>query len=206
MPGLFISLDGLDGTGKSTQCRLLADWLAAQGYGVVQCRDPGGTPLGDQLRQIVLDNRQTMTAQCETFLFMASRAELVAQIIRPALYAGKIVICDRFVLATVVYQGHAGGIKSDDIWQMGSTATNGLFPDLTFVLDLPVELAIQRRGREPDRMEARDITYHQQVREGFLREAALKPDKIQVVDAGVDIETVQSCIRQLVAARLSARP
>jgi dTMP kinase len=205
MPGLFVSLDGLDGTGKSTQCRLLAEWLTSHGHGVVQCRDPGGTLLGDQLRKIVLDNRQTMTRQCEAFLFMASRAELVAQIIRPAMKDSKVVVCDRFLLANVVYQGHAGGLSDNDLWRLGTIATEGLLPDLTIVLDLPVDAAIQRRGREPDRMEARGIAYQQKVRDGFLLEAAAKPDQIQVVDATAEVEVVHKRICELVAQCLNRR-
>src|SRR5262245_2337202 len=101
----FISLDGIDGTGKSTQCRLLADWLRAQGHQVVECADPGGTPIGDVLRGLLLDHRREMTVACEAFLFMASRAQLVAEVIRPALKAGQVVVSDRYLLANVVYQG-----------------------------------------------------------------------------------------------------
>jgi len=103
--GLFLSLDGIDGTGKSTQCRLLADWLRQQGKEVVACVDPGGTPLGQELRQIVLDHRRQLSVTCESLLFMASRAQLVACVIRPALEAGKVVVSDRYVLANLVYQG-----------------------------------------------------------------------------------------------------
>src|SRR5271154_6577087 len=113
---LFLSLDGLDGTGKSTQCRLLIEWLGGEGREVVSCIDPGGTALGQELRQILLSKRRPLARECEALLFMASRAELVAEVIRPALELGKIVVSDRFLLANVVYQGHAGGLDVDLLW------------------------------------------------------------------------------------------
>src|SRR5262245_47892521 len=131
MAGHFITLDGIDGTGKSTQCRLLAEWLCERGQRVVRCVDPGGTPLGDELRQILLGYRGEMTPACEAFLFMASRAELTEKVIRPALTAGQWVISDRFLLANVVYQGYGGGLDVDELWRVGQLATNGLEPSLT---------------------------------------------------------------------------
>src|SRR5262249_44522317 len=113
----FISLDGLDGTGKSTQCRLLADWLRGSGYAVTTSIDPGGTPLGTQLRSLVLHHRSEMDRMCEALLFMASRAQLLAEVIRPALAAGRIVVSDRFLLANIVYQGHAGGLDVERLWE-----------------------------------------------------------------------------------------
>src|SRR5215831_17025192 len=111
--GFFLSLDGIDGTGKSTQCRLLADWLRGRGCDVVQCADPGGTAIGDALRDILLHHRGELAPACEAFLFMASRAQLVAEVIRPALDAGRVVVCDRFLLANVVYQGYGGGLEAE---------------------------------------------------------------------------------------------
>ena len=143
----FISLDGLDGTGKSTQCRLLADWLRASGHAVTTCIDPGGTPLGGQLRALVLHYRPDIDRMCEALLFMASRCSWSAEVIRPALDSGHIVVSDRFLLANVVYQGHAGGLDVERLWEVGRFATGGLEPDLTLVLDLPPEQAAQRRGR-----------------------------------------------------------
>src|SRR6516225_4057422 len=141
---LFLSLDGLDGAGKSTQCRLLAEWLEKRGMPVTRCADPGGTEVGDVLRTLLLDQRRHMTLACEAFLFMASRAQLTAEVIRPALAAGRTVLSDRFLLANVVYQGHAGGLDPDQLWEIGRLATAGLLPDMTIVLDLPVELALSR--------------------------------------------------------------
>src|SRR5882724_1254047 len=123
--GLFISLDGVDGAGKSTQCRLLADWLRGQGQIVVLCHDPGGTELGKELRDILLHHRGHMALTCEALLFMASRAQLVTEVIRPAIEAGSIVITDRFLLANVVYQGHAGGLDPAALWNVGLFGTAG---------------------------------------------------------------------------------
>ncbi|HXG08941.1 MAG TPA: dTMP kinase [Gemmataceae bacterium] len=201
---LFLSLDGIDGAGKSTQCRLLAEWLRAQGHTVVECADPGGTVLGDLLRSLVLDHRGEMTLACEALLFMASRAQLVAEVIRPALDAGKVVISDRYLLANVVYQGHAGGLDPEQLWIVGRLATGGLEPDLTLVLDLPVELA--RRTGPADRVESRGGDYHERVRQGFLLEARRRPDRIRVIDARPSVEVVQASIRQEVLRVLAARP
>jgi dTMP kinase len=201
----FLSLDGIDGTGKSTQCRLLVEWLNAGGVPAVVCADPGGTPVGDQLRQLLLASRADLTDRAEALLFMASRAELVAKIIRPALDAGRVVVSDRFVTANVVYQGHAHGLPPDDLWALGRFSTGGLLPDLTVILDLPVEAAAVRRGRAADRMEARGIEYLDRVRRGFLAEAARQPVAFRVVDATPDIESVQQKLRVVVGDFLKAR-
>lgn len=199
---MFISFDGIDGTGKSTQCRLLAEWLRQNGREVTMCNEPGGTPLGEELRQIVLERRIEMTPACEAFLFMASRAELVAQVIKPALQKGNVVISDRFLLASVVYQGHAGGLPVEELWRMGHVATSGVEPELTLVLDMPVEAALIRRGRPADRIESRTRDYQEMVRQGFLAEAARLTDRIIVIDAQTDVSNVQEKVRGAVASRL----
>lgn len=198
MPGLFLSLDGIDGTGKSTQCRLLVDWLKSQGFPVVHCIDPGGTPLGEQLREILLNGKDNISMRAEALLFMASRAELVAREILPALTANQIVVSDRYLLATVVYQGHAGQLPVEELWQVGRMATGGIEPDLTLVLDLPVEDAIRRRGRDADRMESRTLEYHRHVRDGFLTEVRRHSTKIHLVNAQATIDVIQERIRQQV--------
>jgi dTMP kinase len=202
--GFFVSLDGLDGTGKSTQCRLLADWLREQGHRITTCKDPGGTLVGNVIRMLLLDDRTELTLASETFLFMASRAQLVAEVIRPALADGHIVVCDRFLLANVVYQGHAGSIDPAELWNMGRLATGGLEPDLTIVLDLPIDAACFRRARPADRMEGRDQAYQERVRAGFLAEAARRPERIRVIDASPALEVVQERIRQEVSHALAA--
>jgi dTMP kinase len=201
-PAAFISLDGLDGTGKSTQCQLLAEWLRGGGLDVVTCLDPGGTPLGQEVRELVLSHRHQLALACEALLFMASRAQLVAEVIRPALEAGKVVVCDRFLLANVVYQGHAGGLDPEQLWQVGRLSTGGLLPDLTLVLDLPPGQAAARRGRPADRVESRPADYQERVRRGFLAEARRQPERIRVVDAGPPAEAVQGAIRREVAGLL----
>jgi dTMP kinase len=203
---LFVSLDGLDGTGKTTQCRLLADWLRSQRFDVTQCTDPGGTPVGSVIRDLLLHHRQEITLPCEALLFMASRAQLTAEIIRPALEAGHVVVADRYLLANVVYQGHAGGLEPALLWQIGRLATGGLEPDLTLVLDLPIDIALSRRAGPADRMESRDAAYQARVREGFLAEARRIPDKIRVVDAARSPEAVREAIRKEVSRVLATRP
>jgi dTMP kinase len=203
---LFLSLDGLDGTGKSTQCRLLADWLRARGREVTLCADPGGTAVGDVIRTLLLEHRGEMSVTCEAFLFMASRAQLTAEVIRPALDAGRVVVADRFLLANVVYQGHAGGLDPERLWDIGRLSTGGLEPDLTIVLDLPPEEARRRRGRPADRMENRADEYQQRVRAGFLAEAHRRPDRIVVVDAARPVKEVHDHICQEVARVMAAGP
>ena len=203
--GLFLSLDGIDGTGKSTQCRLLAEYLRATGNDVVACVDPGGTPLGQDLRQILLAGKHNLSPACEALLFMASRAQLVADAIRPALDAGRVVVSDRYLLANVVYQGHAGGLDVDQLWQVGALSTGGIEPDLTFVLDLPLDLALARRGRPADRMESRPRDYHERVRAGFLAEAKRRPDRLVVIDATPGVEEIQAAIRRRVDELLARR-
>jgi dTMP kinase len=202
----FISLDGLDGTGKSTQCKLLVEWLAAQKVPVTACTDPGGTALGQELRKILLFGREhrigTMT---EAMLFMASRAQLVEEVIRPALERGEVVVSDRFLLANVVYQGHAGRLNAEDLWTVGRLVTGGLEPDLTLVFDLPPDVAVARRNREADRMEARGEKYYAAVREGFKDEVGMRPDKFWLIDATPDVSTIQREVRQHVARLLNDR-
>lgn len=191
---MFYSFDGLDGTGKSTQIALFADWLRQQGYDVVTCVDPGSTRLGETIRHILLESKDTpISATSEMLLFMAARAQLVEEVIRPALQAGKTVVSDRFLLANVVYQGHAGGLDIDALWKIGEIATGGLHPDRTFVLDMPAAAAKARIGRTLDRMESREDAYREKLRAGFLAEAARRPE-IVVIDATQSVETVHATI------------
>ena len=205
MPSLFLVLDGIDGTGKSTQCRLLAEWLRGQGQTVMECVEPGSTQIGDELRAILLGHRHELALRTEALLFMAARAELVECVIRLALAAGQIVISDRYFLANIVYQGHAGGLDVDALTRVEQFVTGGLEPDLTLVLDLPVEAAIARRGRAADRKERPDAAYHERVRQGFLEEAKKWPDRIQVIDASPTVDLVQNIIRSEVLSVLAER-
>jgi dTMP kinase len=202
--GLFLSLDGLDGSGKSTQCRLLAEWLRSRGLVVTECTDPGGTAVGDRIRALLLDRSQPMSVACEALLFMASRAQLTRDVIRPALDAGQVVLSDRYLLANVVYQGHAGGLNPQRLWEIGLFATDGLLPDLTLLLDLPLETATSRRRRPADRVESRDAAYHQRVREGFLTEAREHSDRMRVVDASRPVEAIHEQICKELADVLAA--
>ncbi len=200
----FLSLDGLDGTGKSTQCRLLVEWLTAQAVPVTACTDPGGTALGQELRNLLLFGREHRIATTtEAMLFMASRAQLVEEVIRPALARGEVVVSDRFLLANVVYQGHAGGLRPEDLWAVGAVATGGLEPDLTLVFDLPPEAAVARRNHAADRMEDRGEEFYARVRTGFKYEAGMRPGKYRLIDATPDADAVQRVVRRE-AARLLA--
>jgi len=192
---MFFSFDGIDGVGKSTQIGLFADSLRSAGHDVVCCRDPGSTQLGESLREILLANDDVPIApSSEMLIYMAARAQLVNQIIRPALDAGKVVISDRYLLANIVYQGYAGGLDVESVRQVGEFATGGLQPSLTFLLDMSVEAAAKRIDRTLDRMESRGPEYLEQVREGFLAEAARRPDRIVVINASRDIGAIQKDI------------
>jgi dTMP kinase len=205
--GLFVSLDGPDGGGKTTQAARLVAWLEGRGLNVVTCRDPGGTPLGDRLRAILLERSAFEPGMLtEMLLYNASRAQLVEDVIRPALDAGKVVVSDRFLLANVVYQGYAGGLPVESIWEVGRVATGGLMPDLTLVLDLPLELARSRVGRSRDRIEDRPGEFHARVRAGFLEAARTYPLPIRVIDASGDPEAVALQIRVEVAHALEIDP
>jgi dTMP kinase len=191
--GVFLTLDGPDGGGKTTQTARLADWLRARGRDVLTCREPGGTALGESLRLLLFDRATVhLTIRAEMFLFMASRAQLVEEVIRPALAAGKVVISDRFLLASMVYQGAAGGLSVAEVGQVGRVATGGLLPDLTIVLDIAPEAARARTGGARDRIEDRPDDYQRRVREGFRRAAGDLgyPAPIVVIDAGADPDTV----------------
>ena len=198
---MFFSFDGIDGCGKSTQTDLFCRHLRELGREVVFCRDPGSTALGEAVRGILLDGRiESISPRSEMLLYMAARAQLVDEVIRPALKAGAVVLSDRFLLANVVYQGHARGLETQTLWQIGRVATDGVEPDMTFVLDLPVEVAAARLGGHRDRLESEDEAFHQRLREGFLKEAEKKDhageNRIVVVDATRSIDTVQRQIRQ----------
>lgn len=201
---MFFSFDGVDGTGKTTQLSLFCDWLRSQGHDLVTCRDPGGTRLGEQIRSILLDSRDTpIHGRSEMLLYQASRAQLVEEIIRPSLADGKTVVTDRFLLATVVYQGHVRGLGADAVRDVGRVATSGIGPDLTFVLDMPAAEASRRIKGEMDRMESEGLQFLEDVRQGYLAEAKQDPDHLVVIDANRSIEEVQQNIREIAAARLS---
>jgi dTMP kinase len=192
---LFFTFDGIDGAGKSTQMTLFVQWLRERGLTVSTCRDPGTTPLGEAVREILLGAEYRIDNRAEMLLYMACRAQLVQEVIRPTLERGETIVSDRFILANVAYQGSAGAMEPDVIWQVGEIATGQLLPDLTFVLDLDPESAAMRLGDNHDRMEARGLAYFANVRNGFLQQAACFPDSHCIVDASRTVEEIQTQIR-----------
>jgi dTMP kinase len=194
---MFFSIDGGDGVGKSTQGELFREWLQEQGHDVVACRDPGSTRVGEAVRDILLHRHDlSIHRRCEMLLYMAARTQMVEEVIRPALAAGKTVVCDRYLLANVAYQGYGGGLDVETLWEVGRVATGGLMPDLTIVLDLPAEAAAARIARSLDRMEQQGPEFHARVRQGFLTEASRRPCEIVVIDASGPIDRVQAEIRE----------
>ena len=199
---MFISLDGIDGAGKSTQIDLLRAHLESQGQTVACFRDPGSTKLGEAIREILLHREDIpLAGTAEMLLYMAARAQLGADQISPALDSGATVICDRFLLANVVYQGVAGGLNVDDLWSVGRCATGGLSPDVTVILDLEPEAAAVRIQRGADRLEKLGIEYFKKVRLGFLEQVQRASSKSLVVDASGSIDTIHSLIRTFVDAQ-----
>ena len=183
-PGRFIVLDGPEGCGKTTQVQHLVARLREEGRQATAVRDPGSTPVSERIREVLLDKRlPEMHVRTELFLYMASRSEMVARIVRPLLEGGLVVVSDRFVSSSVAYQGYAGGNEPALIWEMGRVAADGIEPDLTILLDLEVEAGFARIARARDRMESKDRAYHEKVRQGFLRMARERPDRFVVVDA-----------------------
>lgn len=206
MQPLFFAFDGVDGAGKSTQIDLFCARLRQMGREVTACRDPGDTPLGERLRSVLLDRDEAPRGmRAEMLMYMAARAQLVEQLIRPALEAGRTVVSDRFLLSNVAYQGHAGGLPPEEIWRIGELATAGLRPDLTFVLDLGPEAAAARRTGEPDRIESRGVEFFERVRQGLLREAAADPQRICVIDAGQHVAAVHDDVLRAAAPLLDNR-
>jgi dTMP kinase len=201
---MFFSFDGLDGVGKSTQMRLFCQWLEDEGRDVVVCRDPGSTPLGERVRTLLLDSDDgtPIGIRSEMLLYMAARAQLVDEVIRPALATGKDVASDRFLLANIVYQGHAGGLDVEAIRRVGVVAVDGLYPDCMFVLDMDADAALARVGRELDRMERRGQEYRKRLRAGFLAEARELGAAVHIVDAGRSVDAVQNEIRAIAAELL----
>lgn len=202
MPGFFCSVDGVDGGGKSTQINLLAKWFEQRGRTTLVVRDPGGTKLGETLREILLHRQEIpLCMEAEMLLYMASRAQLVHETIRPALEANQIVIADRFLLANVVYQGVAGGIATEKIWQVGAIATGGLMPDLSYILDLDATISLSRIQGGLDRLESRGLEYMKKVRDGFLKESKQLGENVRVVDATQSIEVIHSQIVGAIQSR-----
>jgi dTMP kinase len=194
---MFFSFDGIDGVGKTTQMELFCEWLRAKGHDVLECRDPGSTPLGERVREILLHGGEdtTIGRRAEMLLYMAARAQLVDEVIRPALAAGKTVVSDRYLLANIVYQGHAGGLDLEAIRRVGSVATDGIWPDVVFLLDMAPTAADGRMQRTLDRMERQGADFRERLRDGFLAEAARAENRVRVINADRPVDVVQAEIR-----------
>ena len=200
--GMFISLEGVEGCGKSTQAKLLAEHIAYLGYSFVLTREPGGTPIAERIREVLLEPRNTdMTDVTELLLYLASRSQHVNQLILPALAEGKVVICERFSDATFAYQGYARGFDLSDLERVNKMSTGGLEPDLTLLLDLKAEDGLSRKRSDdyiPDRLESESIKFHNKVRKGYLAIARRFPQRVKVIDAEGTIAEVHHRVRKCV--------
>ena len=205
MSGLFITFEGGDGTGKSTQVRRLAEWLTEQGRAVVTTREPGGTEVGTALRDIVLHHRGEVDARAEALLYAADRAQHIGTLVRPALERGHVVVQDRYIDSSVAYQGAGRVLDATEIKRISMWATGDLLPDLTVLLDLPGDVARARLAGEKkvfDRLENEHDDFHERVRAGFLQLAAEQPQRFLVVDATLSIDDIARVIRDRVSALL----
>lgn len=202
---MFITFEGPDGSGKTTQIGPLRDYLEDHGYSVLITREPGGTVIGDQVRQVLGDLRNTgMHPRTETLLFQAARAQLVEEVIKPHLQNGYIVLCDRYADSTMAYQGYGHQNDLDQIKTLIHYATGGLKPDLTLLFDMDVEEGLKRKaqGAEWNRLDAYSLEFHQRVRSGYLRLAAAEPERWVIIEAGQSSEIIQSIIREIVHGHL----
>lgn len=196
--GLFITFEGPDGCGKTTQMKLLAEYFTKNGKEVVLTREPGGKGLGEKVRDILLNYDGEVSDRCESFLFLADRAQNIDIIVNPAVKQGKIVLCDRHIDSTVAYQGYGRGLDIERINMLNNLATNGKKPDLTFVFDVDVETSMKRVGKEKDRMESAGVEFHNRVRQGYLELAKQEPQRIKVIDATKSIEEIHKKVVSLI--------
>jgi len=195
---LFITFEGPEGSGKSTQLKLLEEWLSERGLSVLATREPGGTSISEAVRSILLDPANTeMRAVTEILLFSAARAQIVAQVIRPHMERGGVVLCDRYADSTLAYQGYGRGLDRDTLRTITAFATGGLVPHLTIYLDIAIEDGLRRKStQEWNRLEAQTLTFHRRVRQGYLEMAAAEQERWLVLDAAQAIAGVQSAIRK----------
>jgi len=203
---MFISFEGIDGSGKTTQAKLLAEKLRAHNYVVEFLREPGGTEISERIRDILLDKKHLGMSQItELFLFSAARAQLISQVIKPALLDSKVVICDRYVDSTTAYQGYGRGLRLGAVKTINSVATYGLMPELTFLIDVPVDTIFERRmksGLAIDRMESGGREFYEKVRQGYLEMAKEEPKRIVLIDGVLPVEEVQNEVWKTIALRL----
>jgi dTMP kinase len=202
--GCLITVEGIDGAGKSTQVERLAAVLSAAGHSLVTTREPGATALGRELRRLVLGRELALAPAAELFLFLADRADHVATVIRPALQRGAIVLCDRFLDSTIAYQGYGREGDLERVRRWDADSREDLEPDLTLLLDVPVELGAERRRREPDRYQVLDRDFHQRVRRGFLEQAAAAPARIRRIDGSRDLAVVSAEVADVTLTWLAA--
>lgn len=202
--GIFITFEGPEGSGKSTHSKLLCSFLRRKHFKVLHTREPGGTAIGEKIRKVLLDPKnRNMDVVCETLLYMAARAQIMKEKILPALKKGIIVICDRFMDATLAYQGYAGGFDVKIIKDIGKVVTKGVSPRLTFLLDIDAKEGLLRSGRIKDRMERKSLLYHKKVREGYLTIAREEPHRVKSLSAVGEIAETQEAIRKIVLKFLS---
>jgi dTMP kinase len=206
MRGWFITLEGPEGSGKTTQLRQLTTWMHAEGFDPVVTREPGGTPIGEVIRDLLHDCGHTaMASETEILLYSASRAQHVAEVIRPALESGRIVLCDRYSDSTYAYQGYGRGLCLEDLRRITAFATQGLTPDLTLYLDVLPEIGLRRReqsGEALNRLDREALAFHRRVREGYLMLMAEDPARWRRVDATGPVDEVQKQLREIVLASL----
>lgn len=204
MRGVFITVEGVEGAGKSTQVDRVAHWLEQHGHAVVRTREPGGTQLAEKIREILLDkHNSSLSGQAELLLMFAARAQHLAEKIRPALEQGKVILCDRFTDATWAYQGGGRGLPRSEIAVLERLVHESLQPDLTLLLDLPVEIGLSRASKrsESDRFERESVEFFERVRQAYLERAEADPGRFAVIDASGDEETVWSQIRVVLEQR-----
>ncbi len=202
---MFITLEGPEGSGKTAQVPLLAEFLSRQGHHVLTTREPGGTAIGNQVRSVLMSmDNKAMHPRTETLLFCSARSQLVEEVIRPQLASGGVVLSDRYADSTLAYQGYGHGFDRDLLRGLLDFATGGLWPDLTLLLDIPAEdgLHRKRKTREWNRMDDYNLTFHQKVRAGYLELARSQPERWVIIDAAQSLDMVQSALRQAVMRRL----
>ena len=199
--GVFITFEGGDGSGKSTQIQSVRDWFASRGREVIVTREPGGTELGTEIRRLVQNGPEDVDARTEALLYAADRAYHVATVIAPALERGAVVLGDRYIDSSLAYQGAARSLGVDEIASLSAWATRGLYPSLTFLLDLPPEVGARRRTDAPDRMERESMDFHERVRHEYLRLADAEPERFVVIDAVGTVDEVFSEIRGVLVER-----
>ena len=197
--GYFITFEGADGCGKTTQLELLADYLKEKNKEVIITREPGAKGLGEKIREILLNYDGEVSDRCESFLFLADRAQHIDMIVNPAVEAGKIVLCDRHIDSSVAYQGYGRGLDIEQIDRLNMLATNGRRPDLTLVFDIDAETSMKRVGKEKDRMESAGVEFFNRVRKGYLELAKQEPERIRVLDATKSIEEIHNEVVKIIS-------